>query len=140
MSEIRFDDAEVALSSDGITYTAVEQVEGFEFDDGAETTRVDNADSTAAQPRHSKDAYSFSFDYVVDNPPGSGQDLIFTAKAGQKNGTYYYLRGRDATGSGQKQIYGQVVIESNRVTGRTGEYLRRTCTGKFITEPTIGDQ
>lgn len=139
-TEIRSSDTEFALSANGITYTAVEQIESDDADDAASEATVNNYDETSEQVRHGLDTFSGSVSYVRGNPPPTGQELIETARAGQKTGTYYYARHREETGSGFREREGQIMITSHRETGRSGDYRRWTLTYKFITEPTISGQ
>lgn len=132
-------DATIEISSDGISYTAISQVESHDTDKAATNVMINNYDQTSEQPRHGLDSFTFSFAYVKDETD-SGQDLIETARAGQAAGTYYYLRIRENSGSGNEEILGQVLIESNRQTGRAGDYNRMTCAGRWITAPTVQNQ
>lgn len=139
MAEHRAADGTVEISADGITYTAIGNVISQRVTPSAASVAVNNMDSIHAQNRHSKNDTSWTFDYHRDNSD-SGQGLIETAQSGQGSDTYYYMRFREGVGTGFRQWFGQVVIESREFSGQDGEYVRYTCSGKFYTAPTESDQ
>lgn len=135
----RASDGTVEISSDGITYTAIGNVVSFEWTPEEETTTVTNQDTDWVATRHSKSKVSWNFDFIADNTD-SGQGLIFTAAAGQKNDTYYYMRFRTGVGSGFEECFGQVVITSVPRTNTDGEHVKKRCSGVSYESMTIQDQ
>ena len=104
MAEQKSSDATIEISSDGITYTAISQVESHDYDLSASDVMINNYDQTHEQARHGLDSTAFSFSYVKDEAD-SGQDLLATAYAGQASATYYYLRIRENAGSSVSTVY-----------------------------------
>lgn len=135
----RSSDGTAEISADGITYTAIGNVIVHEWTEEESTTDVTNQDTDWVATRHSKSKVSGNIEFHRDNSD-PGQGLIETALAGQKNNTYYYLRLREGVGSGFRQCYGQVVLESLSRVMQDGEHVKQRLPFVSHESMTIEDQ
>lgn len=139
MADQKGTDSNVAISSDGISWTTIGQLNTASLQIRSRSVTRNNLDTQHDRVLHAKDSTGGSCRGNRD-AADAGQELVRTALLAQKNGTQYHIRFREEVATGSEEVFGQVHILDKNTDVNDENYNDFAMSWEWNGAPTIQAQ